>query len=146
LIQKTFSGISPRTDGLLDEVVDGAWYKRTFEECKAIAGNEEFLVLGIILYCDKTGTDVYQRAGLEPLSFSFSSFNRNADIIHNLGGFLVISSFGNEIKCLQDKVKTWSCLKRPTLMQLSCMSFKNCTVLEAKSRKGITYQRVDLYW
>jgi len=53
--------------------VDGAWYKRTFEECKAIAGNEEFLVLGIILYCDKTGTDVYQRAGLERLSFTFST-------------------------------------------------------------------------
>jgi len=71
-----FSGLSPRTDGLLDEVVDGAWYKRTFEECKTIAGNEEFLVLGVILYCDKTGTDVYQRAGLEPLSFTFTIFNR----------------------------------------------------------------------
>jgi len=55
------------TDGLLDDVVDGEWYKRTFEEFKAIAGSEEFLVLGVILYCDKTGTDV-----LGPLSFAFS--------------------------------------------------------------------------
>jgi len=77
LIQKNpFSGVSQRTDGLLDEVVDGAWYKRTFEECLDIAGDEEFLVLGVILYCDKTGTNVYQRAGLEPLSFTFSTFNR----------------------------------------------------------------------
>jgi len=71
-----FSGKSPRTDGLIDEVVDGAWYKRTHEECKAIAGDEDFLVLGVILYCDKTGTDVYQRAGLEPMSFTFTIFNR----------------------------------------------------------------------
>jgi hypothetical protein len=71
-----FSGRSPRSDGLLDEVVDGAWYKRTFNECKEMAGDEDFLVLGVILYCDKTGTDVYQRAGLEPLSFTFTIFNR----------------------------------------------------------------------
>jgi len=71
-----FSGKPPRTDGLIDEVVDGAWYKRTYEECKAIAGDEDFLILGVILYCDKTGTDVYQRAGLEPMSFTFTIFNR----------------------------------------------------------------------
>jgi len=71
-----FSGQSPRTDGLLDEIVDGAWYKNTYEECKAIAGDDDFIVLGLVLYCDKTGTDVYQRAGLEPLSFTFTIFNR----------------------------------------------------------------------
>ena len=71
-----FSGQSPRTDGLLDEVVDGAWYNKTYAECKEIAGDEDFLVLGVILYCDKTGTDVNQRAGLEPLSFTFTNFNR----------------------------------------------------------------------
>jgi len=40
-----FSGKSPRQDGLLDEIVDGAWYKNTYEECKAIAGDEHFLIL-----------------------------------------------------------------------------------------------------
>jgi len=34
-----FPGKSPRTDGLIDEVVDGAWYKKTYEECKAIPGD-----------------------------------------------------------------------------------------------------------
>jgi len=71
-----FSGQSPRTDGLLDEIVDGAWYKKTYEECKVIAGDDEFIVLGLVLHCDKTGTDVYQRAGLEPLSFTFTIFNQ----------------------------------------------------------------------
>jgi len=71
-----FSGQSPRTDGRLDEIVDGAWYKKTYAECKALAGEEDFLILGVVLYCDKTGTDVYQRAGLEPLSFTFTIFNR----------------------------------------------------------------------
>ena len=57
MILNPFSGKSPREDGLLDELVDGNWYKQTYEECKSIAGSEDFLVLGVILYCDKTGTD-----------------------------------------------------------------------------------------
>jgi len=72
-----FSGQTPRTDGLLDEVIDGAWYKQTYAECKQMAGNEDFLVLGVILYWYKTGTDMYQRAGLEPMSFTFTIFNRD---------------------------------------------------------------------
>jgi len=28
------------------------------------------------MYCDKTGTDVYQHAGLEPVSFTFTIFNQ----------------------------------------------------------------------
>jgi len=40
-----------------------------------MAGDEIFLMLGIILYCDKTGTDVYQRAGLKPLSFTITFLN-----------------------------------------------------------------------
>jgi len=40
-----FSGKSPRQYGLLDAIVDGAWYKNTYEECKAIAGDEHFLIL-----------------------------------------------------------------------------------------------------
>jgi len=35
--KKPFSGKSPREDGLLDEVIDGGWYKRTYEEYKTIA-------------------------------------------------------------------------------------------------------------
>jgi len=72
----SFSGKSSREDGLLDEVVDGDWYKWTYEECRSIAGDEDFLILTVILYCDKTGTDTYQRAGLELLSFTFTIFNR----------------------------------------------------------------------
>ncbi len=34
------------------------------------------MVMGVILYCDKTGTAFYQRAGLEPISFTFTIFNR----------------------------------------------------------------------
>jgi len=60
---------------IFDEVVDGAWYKRTYEGAKPLLG-WRFFILGVIPYCDKTGTDVYQRAGLEPLSFTFTLFNR----------------------------------------------------------------------
>jgi len=74
--ENPFSGKSPRQDGLLDEIVDGAWYRRTYDQCKNIAGDEPFLILGVVMYYDKTATDVYQRAGLEPLSFTFTIFNR----------------------------------------------------------------------
>jgi len=88
--ENPFSGISPRKDGLLDEIVDGAWYRKTYEECKTIAGDEKFLVLGVVMYCDKTGTDVYQCAGLEPLSFTFTIFTVNAGSNQRLGMYLVI--------------------------------------------------------
>ena len=65
-----------RDDGKVDEVVDGVWYKKTVSECAEIANGERFLVLGLICYCDKTGTDVYQRNSLEPFSFTFCVFNR----------------------------------------------------------------------
>jgi len=56
--------------------VDGAWYQRTYAECKEIAGDEDFMSLGAILHCDKTFNNVYQRAGIEPLSFTFTILNR----------------------------------------------------------------------
>ncbi len=31
-----FSGQSPRTDGLLDEIVDGAWYKKLMRSAKLL--------------------------------------------------------------------------------------------------------------
>ena len=47
--ENPFSGKSPRKDGLLDEIVDGAWYRKTYEECKTIAGDEIFWFL--VLLC-----------------------------------------------------------------------------------------------
>jgi len=35
-----FSAKPPRQDGLLDEVVNGNWYKKTYEECQAIASDD----------------------------------------------------------------------------------------------------------
>jgi len=35
--ENPFSGKSPRNDGLLDEIVDGARYRKTYDECKTIA-------------------------------------------------------------------------------------------------------------
>ncbi len=63
-------------DNKVDEVVDGFWYKQTVQECAQIAKGERFVVLGLICYCDKTGTDVYQRNSLEPFLFTFCLFNR----------------------------------------------------------------------
>jgi len=45
------------------------------QECKMLAKGERFIVLGLICYCNKTWTDVYQRNYLEPFSFTFCLFN-----------------------------------------------------------------------
>ena len=81
--ENPFSGKSPRQDGLLDEIVDGAWYRITYDQCKNIAGNEPFLVLGVVMYCDKTGTDVYLL-----LHLPFSTGNVITNL--RLGMYLVI--------------------------------------------------------
>jgi len=47
--ENPFSGKTPRQDGLLDEIVDGAWYRRTYDECKNIAGMKKN-VLGVVMY------------------------------------------------------------------------------------------------
>jgi len=72
-----FSGCSPSPIGHLDEVVDGSWYRSSFAECQRHANGEDFLMLGVIAYCDKTGTDVNMHAGLEPFTFTFTIFNRH---------------------------------------------------------------------
>jgi len=101
-----FSGKSPRQDGLLDEIVDGAWYRNTYEECKAIAGDEPFLILGVVMYCDKTGTEVYQHAGLEPVSFTFTIFNQEcrykSEAWHVLG---YIPDLDMKVQCIQNQAE-----------------------------------------
>jgi len=58
----------------VDKVVDGLVFKKV-QEYKKLAKGERFVVLGLVCYCDKTGTDVYQRNSLEPFSFTFCLFN-----------------------------------------------------------------------
>jgi len=71
-----FSNNTFRNDGFIDEVNDGHWYRQTNEECKRLAGDEPYIVLPVIGYIDKTGTDVNQRNKLEPFMFTLSILNR----------------------------------------------------------------------
>jgi len=62
-------------DGFVDEVNDGHWFCETNEDCKHIDGTDPYLVLPVIAYINKTGTDVNQRNKLEPFSFTLSILN-----------------------------------------------------------------------
>ena len=55
-------------DGFVDEIVDAEWYKKTNAQCKVLCPNEPYLILPVVEYIDKTGTDVNQRNKLEPFS------------------------------------------------------------------------------
>ncbi len=74
---KNYFTAEPTSDnGMVDEVTSGEWYRKTYKQCSKLAGQEKFLILGVICYCDKTGTDVNQRNPLEPFTFTFTIFNR----------------------------------------------------------------------
>ena len=78
-----FSNDQIRNDGFVDEIHDAHWYRVTHEECKRISGDEPYLVLPVIGYIDKTGTDVNQRNKLEPFSFTFSILNQRCRYCSN---------------------------------------------------------------
>ena len=58
----------------LDEVNSGSWYQETYDRVISDPDNE--FLFPIIFYVDKTGTDVMQHYGLEPLTFTTSVLNR----------------------------------------------------------------------
>ena len=64
-------------DGRLGEVNSGKWYNCAYQNLiNEDAPVPEFLI-GVILYCDKTGTSVQQRHGLEPLMMTFTLFQEH---------------------------------------------------------------------
>jgi len=88
--ENPFCGKSPRKDGLLDEIVDGAWYRKMYDECKTIAGDEFFwfwvllcIVTKLVWMC--TNVQVWNLFLLD-LPFLIMNVNKN----QRLGVFLVI--------------------------------------------------------
>ena len=75
-----------RSDKLIDEVNSGSWYQHAYSTLILTPGHNHFdehngydcFLLPIIFYIDKTGTDVMQRHGLEPLLFTTSVISRKA--------------------------------------------------------------------
>jgi len=73
------------------------------------------MVLGLICYCDKTGTDVYQQNSLEPFSFTFCIFNQECryktvawQTLGQLPDFDNISSASHCASHVGYKGKSWS--------------------------------------
>jgi hypothetical protein len=64
-------------DDLGDELWDTDWMKRTFNGPHRDFDNTKDVMLPLILYMDKTGTDAYQRYSLEPLIFSLGCIKRD---------------------------------------------------------------------
>jgi len=73
-------------DGFVDELNDGQWSHEINEECKHIAQNDPDLVLPVIGYIDKTGTDVNERDKLEPFSFTLKYYIADAEKEQMHGG------------------------------------------------------------
>ena len=66
----------PRSDLELSEVMSCKWASDTFDEITDYDPSRD-LLLPLILYADKTGSDHYQRYPLEPWMFTFGIFSRS---------------------------------------------------------------------
>ena len=76
-IDTPFERYIPPEGAGIDEVHDAKWYQSTCDYIENhVCPNESFLVMAVIMYIDKTGTDIYQRWPLEPLLFTLSILNR----------------------------------------------------------------------
>ena len=73
-----FGGDPARNDGLVDEVVDAHWCRETRKYIvdNLVEDNEPFLIVPVAFYADKTGVDVFQRYGVEPLLFTILLIKR----------------------------------------------------------------------
>ena len=69
-----------RSDGLVNEVNSGSWYQNAYNHIISDPNNE--FLMPLIFYVDKTGTDVLQRHGVEPLLFTTSviSWKQRQDV------------------------------------------------------------------
>ena len=61
-------------DGIIDDVLSGEWYGNAY--ANTISDPDKEYLLPIIMYTDKTGTDAYQRWGMEPVEFTLAVFKR----------------------------------------------------------------------
>jgi hypothetical protein len=58
-------------DGRIGELYSGDWYQRTYKDL--ITDPSKEMLIGVKLYCDKTGTDsMMMRHGLEPVMFTLT--------------------------------------------------------------------------
>jgi hypothetical protein len=69
-----FEQYQPQPGDRLDELPSGSWYRDTFVRLGLQSGID--FLLPIIIYLDKTGTDMNQRYSLEPISFSLGIIKR----------------------------------------------------------------------
>jgi hypothetical protein len=67
---------SIRINGSPDELWNTRWMINTFRYVHRDFSMEQDIMLPIIIYIDKTGTDAYQRFSLEPVIFSLGNISR----------------------------------------------------------------------
>jgi hypothetical protein len=64
-------GMYKSPDGRIGELYSGDWYRRTYKDL--ITNPSKEMLIGVKLYCDKTGTDsMMMRHGLEPVMFTLT--------------------------------------------------------------------------
>jgi len=77
---KPYKTMSANNIRLLDEVFDGDWYQRTASQRhigETGHHNQHDFLVPIILFIDKTGTDILQRNGVEPITFTTPLIRRS---------------------------------------------------------------------
>ena len=115
----------------LDEVMDGKWYQDTVNApVTGTDGNVFFLP--ILICVDKTGTDAFQRHGLEPVMFTTALFKRH---VRNDPSAWRILGFIPDLEAKSSAVKKQS-TSSVELMGLSCRNYHKCLSVVLQSFKA----------
>ena len=116
----------------LDEVFNGRWYQETVRvECTNRDGKQLFF-MPITIYVDKTGTDAFQRHGVEPVVFTTPLIRRH--VRNNPKAWRVLG-FIPDLEAKSSAVKKKSTQSK-RLMGMSCRNYHKClsVVLESFSK------------
>ena len=137
MLERFYPYQPPTDDHNLDEILDGRWYQETVKIPMHL-GNGHIFWIPIIIYVDKTGTDVFQRYGLEPVIFTFGIFRRH---VRNRPEAWRILGFIPDLEAKSSAVK-----KKATQTQatkgLSCRNYHKCLSVVLESFKRTQKQKV----
>lgn len=125
------------------EVLSSKWYQETYK--KLIVEPTSQILIPIIMYMDKTGTDVRQKYGVEPISYTLAIFKqacRNTNRFWRILGYLpdleLSSAAARKKAQSSDGVSCLSIQSRPNVLQTTN---RLVFLLNAQSRSARNYHK-----
>ena len=135
---------SIRTTGSPDELWNTRWMINTFRYVHRDFSMEEDVMLPIVIYIDKTGTDAYQRFSLEPVIFSLGNIPREKRESRRSWRHLGFIPSNNQMEKSQAKLQFYHNCLEAILQQLKTAQRQHPRVRVKKPDGGVCELRARL--